>query len=353
MTTRAFSRLPSVRRVERSIRDGKLFAPGEQVLVAVSGGADSVFLLRALHALSHPLGLRLHVAHFDHGWRGDAAASDADFVRDLAAGLNLPFHLGSADTRSLARAHKASPEEAARQARYAYLVNVGVTHGIQAIATGHNEDDQVETHLLAWLRGSGPLGVGGIEVAREIAAPGTPTRTVRLVRPLLALDAAEIRDTLRDAGQEWREDATNQDPRLLRNRVRHELMPLLESLSPGYRKSTLRSMALAREAAGFLQRQASAAAHSTFTASENGFAAPRRALAALDPALIRPVLACVAGQLQGAAGEIEFAHLDQAARVALTGRGGAQAWLSPNLQLRVEGGTIVISLTPNGGSHPG
>ena len=169
-------------------------------VVAVSGGSDSVGLLRALAALAPGLGLKLSVAHLDHGVRGDAARADAALVAELSAALGLPFDLG--------HWHPSRPghfEADARQARYAWLTEVARARGAEAIAVGHTRDDQAETILHRILRGTGLRGLAGIPSRRPIAEGLT------LVRPLLHVGREEIRVYLAALGQSYRDDASNAD----------------------------------------------------------------------------------------------------------------------------------------------
>jgi tRNA(Ile)-lysidine synthase len=189
----------------------------ESLLVAASGGADSTALLRALCAL----GQRVGAAHVHHGLRGAAADADQEFVAELAAELGVPLHLARVDA---AARDGRSPEQRARALRYAALARLRETGAYAWIATAHTLDDQAETVLLRALRGSGLAGLSGIEplcVAR------------RLVRPLLEVRRAELRDYLEERGQAWREDESNADVRLPRNRLRREVLPVLERVQPG------------------------------------------------------------------------------------------------------------------------
>lgn len=335
-----FSRLPAVRAVERFARERRLFTAGERVLAGVSGGADSVFLALALHSLAPRLGIEVALAHLDHGWRGEEAAADAALVRALGEELGVPVHTGAVDAPSLAREQRLSPEEAARTARYAFFARTCAAAGMTCVATGHTQDDQIETFLLAWLRGSGPGGLDAMDATAPL--PSAPETGIRLVRPLLTLTSGEVRATLRGAGRPWREDPTNADSSLLRNRVRHELLPLLESLAPGFRKTTLRSTTLIGDAAAFLDRQAHDAASRLFEPREGALVARRAGVLGLDPALVAPVLAWAVTRLQGHRRDLEWAHLDGARRVVERGRGGARAWLSPGVQLRLERGFVVV-----------
>jgi tRNA(Ile)-lysidine synthase len=211
------------REVARQLEQHAMLPAGELGLVAVSGGADSVALLLALHAL----GCRLHVAHLDHGLRADSA-DDARFVAGLAARLELPCTI---ERREVAR--KGSVEAAGREIRYAFLNAVARREGAHAIFLGHTADDQVETFLLRLVRGAGIAGLSAMRPKDGL-----------LCRPMLGLWRADVQGYLRGKGQAWREDATNRDRAFLRNRVRHELLPLLQSLNPGVKEVLLREVEL-------------------------------------------------------------------------------------------------------------
>lgn len=191
------------------------------MLVAVSGGADSVALLHALWTRTRGRRGRLVVAHLNHGIRGASAEADARFVRVLARRLGIPCVIGRTDVPVLARRRKLSIEMAAREARYAFLAKTARKVGACAVATAHTADDQAETVLLKLLRGAGPAGLSGIPAETRIDG-------ICVVRPLLRATRRDVLAYLRSRKLDWREDETNRDPRFLRNRVRHELLPLLE-----------------------------------------------------------------------------------------------------------------------------
>ncbi len=211
------------------LRDG-LLEPGQRVIVAASGGADSTALL---HVLAE-LGYRVEAAYFDHRTRGGESARDALFVRDTAAALGIPFHTDGADVDGDARSAGRSFEDQARHARYAFLRRVAGETGCGVAAVAHHLDDQAETVLLHLLRGTAGRGLAGM-------APFRTEDGMRIVRPLLGCTRAELRAWLRGRGISWREDATNADPHhALRNRVRHELLP---ALSRGYNPAISRGLA--------------------------------------------------------------------------------------------------------------
>jgi tRNA(Ile)-lysidine synthase len=228
-------------KVRTAIRRQGLLVAGQHVLVAVSGGADSVALLAALKELAPSWRLRLTVAHLHHGIRGAAASADAAFVRALAARLRVRFIEGRADVPALARRKRLSLEMAAREARYRFLARAARAAGVDAVATAHTADDQAETVLLKLARGSGRHGLGGMSHAGRMF--GLP-----LVRPMLDATREEVLAFLRHQRLAWREDESNRDIRFLRNRVRHEIVPFLESrLNPGLRRALARTAAIFRE----------------------------------------------------------------------------------------------------------
>lgn len=204
--------------VRRRLRRWCARGAGTSWVVAVSGGSDSVGLLRVLHHLAPGLGLTLSVAHLDHGVRGAAAREDAAFVEALARTLGLPFDLGQW------RPERAAHFEAdARKARYEWLRQVAAARGATSVAVGHTRDDQAETILHRIVRGTGPRGLAGIPWRRRLDA----NSPLLLVRPLLAVSRQEVRQALRTMGQEFHEDASNADRSRTRARIRHDLIPRL------------------------------------------------------------------------------------------------------------------------------
>ncbi|MFN2168917.1 MAG: tRNA lysidine(34) synthetase TilS, partial [Anaerolineae bacterium] len=215
-----------------------LLPAGETIVVAVSGGPDSLALLHLLVRLSQELGLRLHVAHLNHGMRGAAADEDARFVVHLSERWGLPCTVGCADVRSEAK--KSSLEEAARLARYRFLAETADAIGSAIIAVGHTSDDQAETVLMHLLRGSGVVGLRGMLPRTALTdyrlSLASGPRSQLLVRPLLGIPRGEIERYCAEAGLQPRFDRSNEDLTFHRNRIRHELLPMLESYNPAIRR---------------------------------------------------------------------------------------------------------------------
>ena len=205
-------------------RRNELLKPGERVGVAVSGGADSVALLRLLLELRSELGVVLSVLHFDHQLRGAASEKDAKFVAALSAKYDLQLFAAAGDTSAYAREHKMTVEEAARSLRYGFFADQLALGELDKILSAHTLDDQAETVLMRLLRGAGTRGLAGILPEIRIAEESRGT----ILRPLLSFRRAELRDYLKSIRQPWREDRSNRDRTHTRNRIRHELLPLLE-----------------------------------------------------------------------------------------------------------------------------
>ncbi len=204
----------------------RLFRSGQRIAVAVSGGADSVALLRRLLEERHQLGIILSVAHVHHGIRRIAADEDAAFVAGLAATHDLPFHLHHADAPAAAARLHETLEEAARNLRYAFFRELLADGRADAVATAHTLDDQAETVLHKLLRGAWTEGLSGIH-------PILASETGSILRPFLENNRATIEAWLTGLSQPWREDASNQDMAHTRNRIRAQLLPLLRTFNPG------------------------------------------------------------------------------------------------------------------------
>ena len=207
-------------RILKYIHEHQMIAPGDRVAVAVSGGADSVALLRCLVEVRDELGAVLSVVHFNHQIRGAASDADQKFVESLAQTHGFTLNTASGDAPGHARASGQSLETAARELRYAYFDRL-LESQLSSIATAHTLDDQAETVLMRLTRGAGTRGMAGIY-------PVLQRCRGKIVRPFLQLRRAEVVALLKAQGQDWRDDASNLELHHLRNRVRHKLLPLLE-----------------------------------------------------------------------------------------------------------------------------
>ena len=219
--------------VRRLIQQKGMLEPGEPLWVAVSGGVDSMVLLHVLHEFGHPC----HVAHVDHGLRGAESDADRDFVEEHAKKLGLPFRSVRVDPK--AAAEGISVQMAARELRYAWFKEL-LREGPARMALGHHRDDVAETLMLNLMRGIGAHGWSGIPAVTELEEGW-------ICRPLLGVGREQIMEYAVANGITFREDASNADPKYLRNRVRTELLPLMENMRPGARRTMVRGAELLKE----------------------------------------------------------------------------------------------------------
>lgn len=251
------------------------------VLVAASGGADSVALLVGLSQARAAGQGRLVAAHFNHKLRGADSDADQAFVHELARTKGIELLVGAAEGDLSASRGGQGLEGAARAARYEFLARAADQCGARYVATAHTADDQVETILHHILRGTGLAGLAGIPRVRRLTGAAT------LIRPLLEVTRREVLDYLRDLGQPFREDATNRSLDLTRNRIRHELLPLLErDYSPHVRSALMRLGALAGEADEWLARDAARLAERISRPIAGGVEIDVAALCASGPAIV-------------------------------------------------------------------
>lgn len=260
------------------------------VLVAVSGGADSVALARLLATLHAGGAGKMVVAHYNHALRGDESAADEQFVRSLAGQLGWPCAVGHADcaaaTSPTADTAPRTSEEQSRAARYAYLGQSAQVHGARYVVTAHTADDQAETVLHRLLRGTSVAGLAGMRPARELV-PG-----IALVRPLLKFRRAELREYLAEINQPYREDSSNASPDYTRNRLRHDLIPkLVQEYNPRVIEALLRLSQLSAEAQEIIRADADElASASIVSANESRVVLDAAKLSAAQPYLVREAL---------------------------------------------------------------
>jgi tRNA(Ile)-lysidine synthase len=330
-----------VTRARETIRRHSLAGPGDSVLVAVSGGADSVAMLFVLRELEAAGELRIAgVAHLNHQLRGADADADEAFCAALAARLHLPFVAERIDVAARAREQKRSLEDAARTARYGFLERAADALGADAIAVAHTMDDQAETFLLRLLRGAGTRGLAAIHPRMRLPTVAPEVRRW-VIRPLIDVERSALRDWLEARRETFREDASNADVTFTRNRVRHELIPLLQSrFSPQTTTVLAREAALARQDEEFLAAEAIKLASRivlldvTVRIDTAGLRGAPRALSSR--------VAQAALQRLASPGSIQFEHVERLLGLADAAAGPARAISLPGQTAVRTGETIVL-----------
>ncbi|HEX2229415.1 MAG TPA: tRNA lysidine(34) synthetase TilS [Candidatus Binatia bacterium] len=303
------------RKVKDACLSSGIVCAGDRVLVAVSGGPDSVALLQILHSFKDDLALHLEVAHVEHGIRGEEAKKDAAFVEDRAKRLGLRFHLKEANIPDLrSRIGKGNLEELARRERYRFFLEVAERRALNKIATAHTEDDQAETVLMWLLRGSGRRGLGGIAPSRTVHIDGADSsKHVTVVRPMLGVAKREIIQFLREEKLEFCFDRSNLDTAYLRNWLRHDLLPRLKQRGDSRLSSRLAQTAeVLREESDYLEMLAEAELDricaNEESVSRSGFLRHPRAM---QRQLLRLWIRRVRGHLRG----LDFDHIETLLRV--------------------------------------
>ena len=318
---------PLCHAVLKFIRKHDLVRPGHRISVAVSGGADSVALLRILVELRDELGTVLSVAHFNHKMRGAESDADEEFVRKLAALHDLPLTREADNVVSYATENKLGIEAAARKLRYDFFHRLLSAGNLDKIATAHTLDDQAETVLLKLLRGAGTRGLAGVFPSVGDHAG--------IVRPLIAVRRPEVEAYLRDLKQEWREDASNSDLRHTRNRLRHQILPELEKqVNPRVRETLAEAAEIARVEEEFWAEQIRPAFQQSWNEREDG--------GSLCVKLLREYPMAMQRRLVRAAGEalglgLEFQHVEEVLALA---KPGARASLPAHWIATLQDGLI-------------
>jgi tRNA(Ile)-lysidine synthase len=325
----------------RTIGRYRLLTSGDIVVVGVSGGPDSLCLLHVLHTLAPELDTQLHVAHLHHSLRGAEADADAAFVAGIAATWGLPCTVEQADVAALAAQTGASLEETAREARYAFLGRLADRLDAQTVAVGHNADDQAETVLMHFLRGSGLAGLRGMTPQSSLPSPSVPgvrcqmsSAGCHLIRPLLFAARSGILAYCSEHGLEARYDRSNEDTTFFRNRLRHELLPLLEGYNPQIRR-ILGNTAAVLASDYELLRDNLLAAWPDVVAQEGGdqLVLNLDKWRQLPTALQRSVLREAIHRLRASLRNITYVHVDNALWLLRTGTTGDRMTLPAGLEI--------------------
>jgi tRNA(Ile)-lysidine synthase len=303
-----------VHKILDSVRRRHLLAHGERVLVAVSGGPDSVALLHLLYELREELGVGLEVAHLEHGIRGEEAKADARFVAELTEALKLPFHLKEIDLpRMKSNAGKGNLEAWARAERYRFFADAVREGKLDKVATAHTEDDQAETVLMWLLRGTGMKGLGGMSPLHpHRVAAGDSVATLTVIRPLIEISKAEIVEYLEERKLNYRVDRSNLDSSLLRNWIRLELLPKIrQRVGSGFSARLSRQAELLRDEDSLLAELA----RKSYESMRDSNGLSRAALLKEPEALQRRILRHWIGQTRGHLRGLEFVHIDEFLRL--------------------------------------
>ena len=321
--------------VQNFIFANGLLSAGDRLLVAVSGGPDSVALLHLLNDLREEFHLHLEVAHLQHGIRGEDAREDVRFVAELAAKLGLRFHLKEISLpRLVSAAGKGNLEALARDERYRFFADVVGAHGLGKVAVAHTQDDQAETVLMRFLRGAGMTGLAGMAPLHRMESIGSESLSgLTVIRPLLAVSKTEILDYLAEKHQAYRLDQTNQDTTLLRNWIRLELLPKISERVDGRLNERLRQQAeLLRDEDAAL---ATLARHklAELRAADR---LPRQALLAEPKAIQRRLLRLWIESVRGNLRGLDFVHMKAMLHLIAHGAPHARLALPGGWQLQLE-----------------
>jgi len=304
---------PFIRSVEKTIQHFSMLQSGDAVLVAVSGGPDSVALLHTLVVLQSRLHIRLAVAHLNHGLRPKTAGADAEFVADLCRKQGLRCHLKSVDLNTDQTAGRSSLEERARQARYDFFDTIAQKNGYTKCALGHHANDNAELILMNLFRGSGPLGLAGIP----------PIRDGRIIRPLFHQTRQQIHEFLETCNLEFVLDESNRDTRFLRNRIRHELLPdLLQDYNPNLVDTLNRTADVLRSEHEFMWQSAQQALDRMAFKQGAALCLPITSLGRLHKALQRRAIRLALATLKGDLRKITFGHIDSILQLCRRGQTG-------------------------------
>ncbi len=325
--------------VERHISEKGLILPGDRIVVAVSGGPDSVCLLHVLHLLSSQWDLDLKVAHFEHGLRGQESLDDMRFVEGLARDYGLEFFKDHADVRGYSLAKGICLQEAARLLRYRFLERVLDDSGAALIATAHTASDQAEEVLLRLLRGAGLPGLSGI-----------PWKRGAIVRPLLGVTRDEVMGHVASFGLRYRLDSSNDNPKYMRNRVRKELVPFLEErFNPNIVGTINRTAALLAEEQEILDGMAAEAYRhclDDISTTSGQVALNLDRLAACLPVTRRRVYRRAIEELGMFGGDIGYRHLDALDHLVVQPVPGKRCILPRGVSAYRDYHHLVISSTP-------
>jgi tRNA(Ile)-lysidine synthase len=324
------------------IREHQLVSVGEKLVVAVSGGADSVCLLHILVKLLKELKIKLHIAHLNHQLRGADSDADADYVADLSRQLGIPATIEKRDVLGYQKQKHLSLEEAAREVRYRFLAEVARAIGAGRVATGHTRDDHIETILMHLIRGSGTRGLRGLQPT-TLWQSGTESLTI--IRPLLEISHQQTEDYCREHRLAPRLDASNLSLSPLRNRIRQQLLPLLESYNPGVAEALLRTARIAGDDIDLLDEQVARLWDEVARQDRKNVILDKAGFDRLPSALKRYLLRASVERLLGSAKDVEMRHIEEMMSLA-TKPAGKRLNLPGGLTFSVEYNRYLLTPDP-------
>lgn len=329
-------------RVYSSIQDDNLFPPGKPLLIAVSGGPDSVCLLHVLSQIRDDLKLKLYAVHLNHQLRGEEAEADARYVEEMARRLNIPAIIESRNVLSYKNKYRLSPEEAAREVRYTFFAETAARLGTDRVVVGHTQDDHIETILMHIIRGTGTRGVRGLQPVSRWQMGGN---IVTVVRPLLAITREETQAYCRANKLEPRSDATNESLAPLRNKVRLQLVPLLREYNPRIAEALLRTAKIADDEIDFIAKLGDIAWAQNAKIKNNAVIINKDGLKGAHPAVRRYLLRQAIEQLVGNLRDVEAHHIENTL-AALGKPAGKMIQLPYGLVFVIEYDNFLITADP-------
>jgi len=347
MTKKQGNQEPLESRVLRFIKEHHLVSSQHCLLVAVSGGPDSVCLLLILVKLQEELGIRLHVAHLNHQLRGAESEADAGYVSDLAHRLGIPVTVEQRDVKVYHAQQHCSLEEAAREVRYDFLSQVAKAIGANGVAVGHTIDDHIETILMHLIRGTGTKGLRGLQPSSWWQSLGD---SLTVIRPLLGVSREETASYCHQQQLMPRIDVSNLSLSPLRNRIRHQLLPLLQSYNPQVAQALLRTARIAGDDLAFLDGESARLWGELAQREGDTVILDKKGFLELPPALKRNLLRASIEKLLGNLMDIETRHIEEIMD-ALTKPAGKRLSLPGGLTFSVEYdryliGSDLAALTP-------
>lgn len=317
-----------INKIRKFVADNALFDKGDTVLVGLSGGADSVCLTHALHTLKKQLGIEVYTAHVNHGIRGEEANRDAEFARLFSEFLGIKYYTVNLNIPKIAQKNGISEETAGRIARYDFFRKISEEHNITKIATAHNLNDNAETLLMNFMRGSTIKGMSGI-----------PLKRGNIVRPILGLTRAEIEQYCAENNLGYVTDSTNSETLYTRNKIRHILLPLIESeFNPSFVTTSAENSVLTAQDSAYIDKQTEIAFNCVV---KNGIAGINE-LKTLDNAILRRVITRMINAAAETSDDIRSIYVHDVIGL-LDKNSGASVNLPRDVIARTEYGRLVVS----------